>query len=164
MFGMNYAWHNFAGDFGGIAGWGKRGVTAGRTRTREPRRHPCSRGERRAVVGAAGAPGRERRLRHEREPDRLGGTTRRDDPEGARAAKQADVNLIFFLFSFDNFHPTPGRHRREDRRYHPHIVNDAERRAKLIDKVVKPLAKAVEQSPYRRRMIAWDVINEPSWP
>ena len=27
-FGINYAWKNYAGDFGGITGWGKQGVAA----------------------------------------------------------------------------------------------------------------------------------------
>ena len=67
---------------------------------------------------------------------------------------------MFCLFSFDNFHAT-----RVDADVKTvglaSLVTDAERRAALLENVVKQLAQAVEQSPYRHRMVAWDVINEP---
>jgi hypothetical protein len=66
------------------------------------------------------------------------------------------------LFSFDGFRPseevagiwTPG--------LQP-IVVDAAKRQALLEQVVRPIAAAVEASPYRHRMIGWDVINEPEW-
>jgi hypothetical protein len=77
-------------------------------------------------------------------------------------ANQADVYLMLCLFSFDNFNPsasiqgiwTPGI---------SNMVRDATKRQALMDNVVAPVAQAVEASPYRRRMVAWDVINEPEW-
>ncbi|WP_437281672.1 hypothetical protein WME90_14285 [Sorangium sp. So ce375] len=161
MFGMNYAWHNFAGDFGGIAAWGRRGVAAEADihakNLADIRAHGASfvrwwmlpelRGE--SVVFDAND-----------EPASLGATTRRDVQKALELAEQADVNLVFCLFSFDNFHPTRLDTDVKTVGIGP-IVTDAKRRAKLIDKVVRPIARAVAQSPYQHRMVAWDVINEP---
>jgi hypothetical protein len=33
----------------------------------------------------------------------------------------------------------------------------------LLENVVRPLAKAASQSPHKKRLVAWDVINEPEW-
>ena len=33
----------------------------------------------------------------------------------------------------------------------------------LMANVVRPLARAVESSRYKHRLVAWDVINEPEW-
>ncbi|WP_437310326.1 hypothetical protein [Sorangium sp. So ce388] len=161
MFGMNYAWHNFAGDFGGIAGWGKRGVTA------EADTHA----ENLAGIRAHGATvvrwwvlpelrGESVAFDANDDPTGLGATTRDDVQRALELANEADVNVIFCLFSFDNFHPSRVDMDVKTVGITP-IVTDPARRAKLIANVVKPLAQAVEQSPYRRRMIAWDVINEP---
>jgi hypothetical protein len=43
------------------------------------------------------------------------------------------------------------------------MVQDPVRLQKLLDVVVRPIAEAVEASPYKHRMIAWDMINEPEW-
>ncbi|WP_437736929.1 hypothetical protein [Sorangium sp. So ce1335] len=161
LFGMNYAWHNFAGDFGGIAAWDKRGVTAeADTHARnlaDMRAHGASvarwwmlpeiRGE--SVVFDANG-----------DPAGLGETTRSDVQKALELADQADINLMFCLFSFDNFHP--GRVDGDVKTVGlTPLVTDAARRAALIENVVRPIAQAVEQSPYRHRMVAWDVINEP---
>ncbi|WP_437329541.1 hypothetical protein [Sorangium sp. So ce381] len=161
MFGMNYAWHNFAGDFGGIAAWDKRGVAA------EAETHAKNLADIRAHGASVVRWWMLPEIRGEsvvfdtsENPTGLGGTTRRDVQKALELAEQADVNLVFCLFSFDNFHPT-----RLDADVKTvgitSIVKDAKRRAKLIDKVVRPIAKAVAQSPYQHRMVAWDVINEP---
>ncbi|WP_437614698.1 hypothetical protein WMF20_16240 [Sorangium sp. So ce834] len=161
MFGMNYAWHNFAGDFGGIAAWDKRGVAAeAETHAKNLagiRAHGASfvrwwmlpelRGE--GVVFDANDT-----------PTGLGGTTRGDVEKALELAEQADVHLMFCLFSFDNFHATRVDAGVRTVGIAP-LVTDAERRAALLENVVRPLAQAVEQSPYRHRMVAWDVINEP---
>ncbi|WP_049949539.1 hypothetical protein [Sorangium cellulosum] len=161
MFGMNYAWHNFAGDFGGIAAWDKRGVAAeAETHARNLagiRAHGASvvrwwmlpelRGE--GVVFDAND-----------NPTGLGGTTRGDVEKALELAEQADVHLMFCLFSFDNFHATRVDADVRTVGIAP-LVTDAQRRAALLENVVRPLAQAVEQSPYRHRMVAWDVINEP---
>jgi hypothetical protein len=43
------------------------------------------------------------------------------------------------------------------------MLQDAARRKKLLDNLIAPVASAVEASPHKRRMIAWDLINEPEW-
>ncbi|MGK3994826.1 hypothetical protein [Sorangium sp. So ce1024] len=161
LFGMNYAWHNFAGDFGGIAAWDKRGVTAeADTHARNlagMRAHGASvarwwmlpeiRGE--SVVFDANG-----------DPIGLGETTAGDVQKALELADQADINLMFCLFSFDNFHPSRVDGDVKTMGLTP-LVTDPARRAALIENVVRPIARAVEQSPYRHRMVAWDVINEP---
>ncbi|MBN1609193.1 MAG: hypothetical protein JW940_21365 [Polyangiaceae bacterium] len=43
------------------------------------------------------------------------------------------------------------------------IVTDKTKRAALISQVVVPIARAVQSSPQRDHMVAWDVVNEPEW-
>jgi hypothetical protein len=63
------------------------------------------------------------------------------------------------LFSFDNFKSS----------INPSSQNmatlgvDAAKRAALVDKVVRPFARAATQSSHASRVIAWDVMNEPEW-
>jgi len=163
MYGVNYAWHHFAGDFGGISAWGQAGVAA------ESQTHllqladmhdhganvvrwwvfPDFRGDGVAFDGADA-------------PTGLGATTTEDVQAALALADQADVYLMLCLFSFDGFRPsedvagiwTPG--------LRPIVVDPSHRQA-LLDQVVRPIAAAVEASPHRHRMIAWDVINEPEW-
>ncbi|WP_237245385.1 MULTISPECIES: hypothetical protein [Sorangium] len=161
MFGMNYAWHNFAGDFGGIAAWDKRGVAA------EAETHAKNLAGIRAHGASVVRWWMLPELRGEGvafdandTPTGLGGTTRGDVEKALELAEQADVHLMFCLFSFDNFHATRVDAGVRTVGIAP-LVTDAARRAALLENVVRPLAQAVEQSPYRHRMVAWDVINEP---
>ncbi len=95
-------------------------------------------------------------------PTGLGGTAVADIQKALELAEQADVYLMLTVFSFDNFSPsedvsgiwTPGI---------TPMVKDATKRKALLDKVVKPVAQTVAQSPYAKRVIAWDIINEPEW-
>jgi hypothetical protein len=66
------------------------------------------------------------------------------------------------IFSFDNFRPTRMESQLKVRGITPIVTDDAKRKA-LMDTVVAPLARAVEMSPHAKRMIAWDIINEPEW-
>jgi hypothetical protein len=43
------------------------------------------------------------------------------------------------------------------------IVLDDVKRAALLEKVIRPIARTVEESPYRHRVMSWDLINEPEW-
>ena len=66
------------------------------------------------------------------------------------------------LFSFDSFSTTP----EVTSLTYPNmqaIITNTTKLAALITNVVTPLAKAVASSPNSRRMIAWDIINEPEW-
>ena len=163
MYGVNYAWNHFAGDFGGISSWGQSGVAAESQlhlqQLTEMREHganvvrwwvfPDFRGDGVTFDGAE-------------TPTGLGATTVADVQAALAVAEQADVYLMLCLFSFDNFRPsadvsglwTPG--------LEPIVVDGTKRQA-LLEQVVRPFAAAVEASPHRHRMIAWDVINEPEW-
>jgi hypothetical protein len=163
MYGVNYAWLNFAGDFGGISAWGQAGVAADSAthlqNLQDMRAHGAS------VIRWWVFPDfRSDGIIFDIEdsPTALGGTTVADVNKALELAEQAGVHLMFTIFSFDNFDPSatvdgvwvPG--------IHP-MIQSATKRAALLQNVVRPLALAVKQSPHAHRMIAWDVINEPEW-
>jgi len=163
MYGVNYAWHHFAGDFGGISPWGQLGVSGQpdtiRSELEEMKQHGVS------VIRWWMFPdfrGDGIQFDGEEKPVGLAGTALADIEKALELAEEVDVYYMLCIFSFDNFSPshdvagiwTPGM---------TPMVTDAEKRAALIDKVVRPVAQAVESSPYRQRVIAWDVINEPEW-
>jgi hypothetical protein len=163
MYGMNYAWLDFATDFGGLAAWSQTGV-AGKAATvasdlADMRAHGASvirwwvfpdfRGDGIAFSASDS-------------PTGLGTTVVADLNKALELADQAGVYVMLTLFSFDAFNPsadvagawTPGL---------KPILTDSSKRAALMQNVVVPFARAVRQSPYSRRVIAWDVINEPEW-
>ena len=161
--GINYAWHHFGGDFGGIPQWGQLGVS-----------------EQPEVIGAelqtmkdAGASvirwwmlpdlrGAGVVLDASGTPTGLGGTLVADLQTALDLAEQSDVYLMLCLFSFDAFRPdqdvagitVPG--------LQPIVLDDA-RRSALMETVVRPIAQTVAAHPHAQRVIAWDVINEPEW-
>ncbi len=163
MYGVNYAWHNFAGDFGGIGPWGQKGVSGDPNvylaDLKDMRAHGASvirwwvfpdfRGDGVEFDSAETATG-------------LSATAIADVQKALDLAAQADVFLMLTIFSFDNFSPSkdvagiwvPGM---------APMVRDATKRKALIDHVVTPLAKTVAASPNASRVIAWDLINEPEW-
>jgi len=160
--GVNYAWRVFAGDFGGIPSWDEDGVS-----------------DDRPGYGADLAEMKENGvsvIRWWMYPEFRGGISfdENDDPTGLTAtavadikaaldlAAEHDVYLALTIFSFDNFRPS----RTEFGLYIPGItplVQDANRRGKLMDSVVRPIAQTVAASPNADRVLAWDVINEPEW-
>lgn len=163
MYGINYAWKDFAGDFGGISAWNIQGVSG------QAAAHAAALADMRAhgvsVVRWWMFPdfrGDGVDVDSSETPTGLGGTALADIQKALELAEQADVYLMLTVFSFDNFKPsenvagiwTPGI---------TPMVKDAAKRKALLDKVVKPVAKTVAQSPYARRVVAWDVINEPEW-
>ncbi|AUX41769.1 endo-1,4-beta-glucanase [Sorangium cellulosum] len=161
MYGINYAWHHFAGDFGGIAAWGQGGVAS------EEQTHA----ESLAAMRAHGASvvrwwmlpefrGEGVLFDASEDPIGLGERTLIDVEKALELAERADVHLMFCLFSYDAFHPTRVDAGVKIVGLQP-IMADPRRRALLMENVVRPLARAVERSPYGHRMAAWDVINEP---
>ncbi len=165
--GINYAWREFATDFGGLTAWSLDGVAANSaayaTDLADMKAHgvtavrwwifPDFRGDGVAFDGSG-------------DPSGLGGTATADILEALALADQNDLNLVFTIFSFDAFRPDADL---DDsavtvlaRSIAP-MVSDAGRRAKLIDNVVRPLARAVAGSPHADRLLGWDVVNEPEW-
>ncbi len=163
IYGTNWAWRNFGGDFGGISAWGQAGVSASSGQYANdlgamkaagvsvvrwwmfPRFFTDS-----ITFGADGA------------PSGIGGTLVADVQEALALAEQQDVYIVLTLFSFDSFTPTAQVSGVDAPGLQP-IVIDASKRKKLLDNLVAPVARAAESSPHRMRMIAWDMINEPEW-
>ncbi|HET8933037.1 MAG TPA: hypothetical protein VFN67_06350 [Polyangiales bacterium] len=162
MYGVNYAWHNFAADFGGNQAWSQPGLSAEPAVEAELESMaanginvirwwlwPDFRGDG-VTFDAADT------------PMGLGGTALTDVARALELADTHDMYLMLTLFSFDNFRPTRMEQNLKIRGISPIATDDAKRRA-LIENVVAPLARAVEASPFKHRMIAWDIINEPEW-
>ncbi len=163
MYGANWAWRSFAGDFGGVSSWGLAGVDG----------NPAPFADALAQMKAAGASV----IRWWMFP-RLLTDTIQWGPDGAPAgiapslvadvqralalADAADVYIMLTPFSFDNFRPTTWENGVFSRSLAP-MVTDPTLRQEVMDNLLGPIADAVAQSPYRKRMIAWDVMNEPEW-
>jgi hypothetical protein len=97
------------------------------------------------------------------QPTGLGGTALRDVARALELAEKHNLYLMLTLFSFDNFRPTSTMSGGVRARSIKPLIVDGPQRSNLMEKVVRPLARAVAESPHRDRLIAWDVINEPEW-
>ena len=163
QYGINFAWDQFAGDFGGVSAFGAPGVSRnGRVACElaDVRAHgvdtirwwvwPDFRGD-----GVA--------LAADGTPLGVGGTTLADVDRALALAAETGIHIQFCLFSFDNFKPdrmlSNGRLIRGIRS----IVLDDAKRAALMATAVRPFVRAVSASPHAARAVAWDVINEPEW-
>lgn len=161
--GINYAWHHFAGDFGGIAAWNQPGVSdqpdvidaelaemraAGVSVVRWWM-FPDFRGDG-VVFDGSGV------------PTGISEGAVRDLHKALELAEKNDVHLVLTLFSFDNFRPTRTEGGIEIRGMSD-MVRDATVRGALVDGVVRPVAQAIAQSEHKSRLIGWDAINEPEW-
>ena len=162
-YGINYAWKNYAGDFGGIEGWAKEGVASDpepyRTELRDMAAHGIK------VVrwwvwpefwtdaisfDANGA------------PLPLAQSAIDDGLKALELADEAGLRIMFCLFSFDGFRPSRESFGIKMTGYRD-IVIDADRRKALMDNVITPFARALQNSPHRDSLHSWDVINEPEW-
>ena len=161
--GTNWAWHEFGADFGGISAWNKKGVSqspdvyqsdlAAMTAKKVnvirwwmfPRLDSSG-----VTFGADDV------------PTGIGGTLVADLEKGLELAEQNDVYLMLTLFSFDNFNPTKDESGVHHVGLQPMVV-DADKRKRLLQNLVAHVADAVEASRYKKRALAWDIINEPEW-
>lgn len=163
VYGANYAWRNFAGDFGGISQWGIKGVSTA----------PSGYAADLADMQQQGA----NVIRWWLFPDFRGdgvtfdansvptgvtATALADFEKALELADQAGVLLMPTFFSFDNFRPTQTSQGVLIRGIAPIVLGPGARKA-LVVNVVRPLVKVAQQSPYARRVFAWEVINEPEW-
>jgi hypothetical protein len=163
MYGINYAWHSFGADFGGIPQWNQPGVSANvavhETKLADMKAHGVSvirwwvLPDFRSAAVTFGA---------NDTPSGLGGSTLADLDKALELAAKHDVYLMLCLFSFDGFRPTGDDAGILVRGMKP-IAIDAAKRQALMNNVVRPFARAAEASPHRARLVAWDVINEPEW-
>jgi len=169
MYGVNFAWSadagqaNFGTDFGGFSMWSKPGVAAAKAARKTDMTDMKSNGV--DVVRWWMFPqlyGEAILLDGTKTPTGVGGTLIEDIQAALDIAAELDVHVKLTLFSFDTFWNDfqisgvtfPG--------LKPIVIDDA-KRAALVSKVIVPIAKAVEASPNKDRMISWDVINEPEW-
>lgn len=162
MYGVNYAWHHFGGDFGGISSWNQAGV-AGTPAVDLELADMKAQGV--SVVRWWIFPDfRSDGVRFDSSdsPLGLGGTFLADLNKALELAEKHDLYLMLDLFSFDAFRPTTVSYGVTIRGLNPIVLDSTKRRA-LVENVIRPMARAVEASPYRKRVIAWDLINEPEW-
>jgi hypothetical protein len=154
MYGLNYAWENFAGDFGG----GSRGIAATRDTINGTLGQMASNGAN--VIRWWVWPnftGNGVTFDDGGTPTGLTGTTTEDLEALLSLAEEHDLYLMLTLFSFDNFKTMLPENRRMDG-----IARNAAHRAGLVN-VVRAFARAASASPNAHRMLAWDVMNEPEW-
>jgi hypothetical protein len=161
--GVNYAWHNFGADFGGIAAWGTKSVS----------QDPSSFDSDLAAMHAAGASairwwvfpdfrGDGVLFDAGGDPTGLSATASSDVDKALELAAKNDVYVVFTIFSFDDFRPDHTDSGITIRGIAP-MVASASRRAKLTENVVRPLAHAAAASANSAHLLGWDVINEPEW-
>jgi hypothetical protein len=166
MYGANWAWRDFGGDFGGLAAFNWGGVAKDATLFNNDMRTMKSQGMdvlRWWMFPRFYADG----ISYDANgtPSAMGGSVIADVQKALELAEQNDVYIMFTPFSFDGFKPDAplaNSGGKISRGIQP-IVIDAARRKQLFDVVIVPIAKAVEASPYKKRMIAWDLMNEPEW-
>jgi hypothetical protein len=162
-YGVNYAWANFAGDFGGISAWSQQGVAGAKSARTTDMTDMKNNGV--DVIRWWMFPdlrGDGIKLDGSKTPTGLGTTVIDDVKAALDVAQQLDLHIKLTLFSFDNFCAERTDSGLTIVGLQP-IVTDATKRAALISKVVVPIAQAVESSPNKDRMVMWDVINEPEW-
>ena len=155
MYGLNFAWQSFGGDFGGYGN--QRGVSENTSAINTKLQNWASNGVnvirwwvwpdfRGNGVTFSGT-----------NPTGLGGTALADLEAALNLANQHDVYLMLNLFSFDGFKTSVPKANMAL------FATDAARRQALVTNVIRPFARAAQQSPHARRLIAWDLINEPEW-
>jgi len=163
-YGVNYAWSQFGGDFGGIRAWGVSGVSACSGRVladlQDMRANgadvvrwwvwPDLRGDG-VALGADGTPAG------------LGGTALADADAALGLAAAAGVHVQLCLFSFDAFKPDRAGSNGTTIHGIRAIVVDAAKRAALMEQAVRPFVRAVTASPHAGRVVSFDIINEPEW-
>jgi len=163
MYGVNYAWSSFAGDFGGIPSWSQKGVAADKAARATDLTDMKNNGVdvvRWWMFPDLGGDGIH--LDSSKTPSGIGSTVVDDLNAALDIAAQLDIHIKLTLFSFDSFWNDFTDSGITFPSLQP-IAIDATKRAALIKNVVIPIAQAVEASPNKDRMVAWDVINEPEW-
>jgi hypothetical protein len=162
VFGANYAWHDFATDFGGLRTWQQKGVAANSSIIDSELADMKVNGVN--IVRWWLFPDfRSEAISFDSSDKPIGinekSTFYVDMKEALRLIEKNDLYVMFVLFSYDNFRPTRIISDVKIRGLYP-IANESEKRRSLIENVIRPLAKYVG---HNKRIIAWDLINEPEW-
>lgn len=157
--GVNYPWRGYGHDFG--AAWGHDGLSTAASRSEVASdlaqlRDDGVRVVRWFVFGdGRAAPQHDAALN----TTGLDADTLADIDAWLELAEAADLHLLPVLFDylwFDAARTVDG----VELGGHSRMVSDPALRRKLIDNAVRPL---VERCASHRRILAWDIINEPEW-
>lgn len=176
-YGVNYAWSGVSGtdnqhfgtDFGGYATWSQKGVSQDRDRYKTDMQAMKDNGV--DVIRWWMFPNLDNTdaftWDSNNYPTGLGGTLLADIEAALEIAKEVGVHLQLTIFSFDTlsnicYHSSVGKKEACYRTLSTYMA-DTSKRAAMMEKIIKPIAKAVEASPNRDRMHSWDVVNEPEW-
>jgi len=162
-YGINYAWKNYSGDFGGISAWAKKGVAADADGFRAELQDMANHGVEvirwwvwpefwndAVTFDSTGA------------PNPLGQGAIDDVLKALELADEVGVRVMFCLFSFDGFREPRESYGITMTGYTDILVDDV-KRSKLMSNIVRPFVAAVAQSPHVSALHSWDVINEPEW-
>lgn len=163
VFGVNYAWHNFSGDFGGIAAWNQGGIST--TAGAVDRELADMKNSGASVVRWWVMPdfrGSGVTFDSRGTPTGLGATFGRDLLKAMELAEKNNIYLMLTIFSFDSFRPTRSDKGLTIRSLKP-IMLDPTKRQALLEKVIRPMAKIAQSSPYKKRLMTWELMNEPEW-
>ncbi|OED39596.1 hypothetical protein AB833_14445 [Chromatiales bacterium (ex Bugula neritina AB1)] len=162
-YGLNYAWKNYSGDFGGIAAWAKSGVASDPEPYEAELQDMAAHGIEvvrwwvwpefwnDAITFAADGT-----------PNPLAQSAIDDGLKALELADKAGLRIMFCLFSFDGFRPTRESYGITMTGYRDIVIDD-NKRAALMSNIVRPFARALHNSPYSDSLHSWDVINEPEW-
>lgn len=162
LYGVNYAWGRFGGDFGNATN----GATAQRATRLANMQDMKANGVDvtrwwifpnftggGVAFDAAGV------------PTGLAGTTTADIATALNLATQAGVHIQFTFFSFDTFKTLLNMN--DPTSVNPHnlapLISDPTKLAAVVNNVVLSFVNAVNASPDKDRVDSWDVINEPEW-
>ncbi len=163
MHGLNYAWHNFSGDFGGIPSYGQGGVAASAAQVDKELLEMKTYGA--SVIRWWIMPdfrGAGVSFDSSNTPTGLGSTFEADLLKALELAEKHDLYLMLTMFSFDAFKPTRNDNGLLIRSLKP-IIIDPQKRTALLEKVIRPMVKIGEKSPFKKRLMTWELINEPEW-
>ena len=162
-FGINYAWKNYSGDFGGIGPWAKQGVASNPDVFEEELNDMAAHGVQ--VVRWWVWPEfwtDAITFDENGSPNPLAQDAIDDALKALELVDAAGMRVMFCIFSFDGFRETRERFGITMTGYHDIVVDD-DKRAALMTNVVRPLISALADSPHASALHSWDVINEPEW-
>lgn len=162
LHGVNYAWREFGTDFGGLAAWGRGGVTGdAATIDRDL-----------AAIAASGASVVRWWIFPELRGDgvvreatgsvpKLDGRALRDLDHALELAEKHDLYVMFTLFSFDAFRAA--KPSAPDTVNLAPLVRDPRAVEDVATRLVAPLVDRAAQGRHAHRVFAWDLMNEPEW-
>jgi len=160
LYGVNYAWKNWVADFGGVSVWGQKGVSQNQSAIMPDLMDMQANGV--DVIRwwmLQKLEGDAITFDSSDTPTGTGGTLVADIQAALLLATTVGVHYNFTIFSFDDFAPS-GSDKGATIHGMADIITDATKRAALMN-VVKTIARTVEASPQKDRVVSWDVINEP---